>query len=408
MRDMIIRAQQLGLTIPGLNEALKGMYSEASSGFTEFLAGLVGTAGAPTIGKQKADQMREQAAADLASGAITQDQYDQKMKNISGKESPQASISPGQAGANEVLFNALYKGIDASQGLTETFQELEGPFDEMVKRMPAGKQLEGGAAEFQHLEALMKDAGFSGAAKGAEGLGKMTGNLLDAGGMTPEVIQALSTSTMELFNQAKGAKGATDKDALEAILPELTQLQKVQAMGGKLTPDEIALLKQADDEKLLPLKDVGTQQLETQKEIARNTAAMLGRGYSGDGGVSSDGGGATPTGAPIDRGPGYKWGGIAESGSGTYKLLHGREGIISPDMSPDQVNGVLRALGMSGAGGGGGSANISTQIMVNVTGGLNSEDVLKQFAQIVTTVMQRNVEGAASAMRSVMNGSGGN
>ena len=76
---------------------------------------------------------------------------------------------------------------------------------------------------------------------------------------------------MALFNQALGAKGATEKDALKAVLPELTQLQKDQAMGAKLTPEEMDLLAKAQAEGLLPMKDIQTQQLETLRGIEKNT-----------------------------------------------------------------------------------------------------------------------------------------
>jgi hypothetical protein len=278
MIDMLIRADQMGEKIPELEAFKRAMFEQEAGGLQQFYAGIVPGKG---------------------------------------------GISPEQAGANNDLFNALYAQIDSSLGLAETMKELQGPFDEMVKNMPKGTALTGDAAKFAHLEELMKDKGFAGAASGAEGLAKFTGGALDRGALTPEAIQAISTSMMTLYNQAMGAKGATSDDALRAILPELAALQRAQALGAKLTPDEIAMLKEADDKHLLPMLDVQTQQLVTQQGIRRAVEALAGINSSNTGTGGAGTGGASNfsnTGPPVKN---YAGGGFVPPGVVQPALLHG-------------------------------------------------------------------------------------
>lgn len=250
MVKMILRARELGQSIPELDAAVAQMLDDANKGLQQFYEGITPEGGKAGAGGAK------------------------------------------QGAASQVLFDAVYNASIGQLGLSETMAKFQATFDAMRKSMAPGTKLTGDAAEFAHLEKLMKNKEFSGAASGAEGLAKTTQGLLDSGNLTQQVVNALGTSMHTLFNQAlHGAEKAGDTparaqlDALKAILPELVQLQHAQELGAHLTKEQTERLEQARAAGLLPMKTLAEQQLDYTKQIAANTAG--GRGY-----------GAPPGGAP--------------------------------------------------------------------------------------------------------------
>lgn len=230
MIGMIQRSRELGEHIPEVDAALAEMAKSAEAGLEAFLGG--------QNGKNK---------------------------------------SPALAAANQQLFGAIAGSATAGMGAVDADQMMGKAFEELVKKLPKGAKLTGDTAEFAHMHHLLKDKDFAGAATGSKGLADITKALLDSGTLSQASVHSLGVGTDALYNQARGVKGATDKDALKAILPELTQLQHAQELGAKLTPKEVELLAKAQKDGLLPMKTLAEQSLGVEKQIAANT----GRGYPG-------------------------------------------------------------------------------------------------------------------------------
>lgn len=326
MIQMIQRERELGMHIPEMDAALKQMLEDASSGLDEFYQGLA--MGGPGSG-----------------GA-------------------------GQGKASQQLFDALYSATTAQYGLTETFNRLQGPFDDMVKSLPKGTHLHGAAAEFAQLEKLMKNDAFKGAASGAAGLAKYDKSMTDSGYASQKTTDAIGKSLETLYKQALGGaektglKGDKAQDAaLKAVLPLLTQLQHDAALGAKLTPEETKMLAEAQAEGLLPMKTLDEQQLDALHEIAANTR-------SGPGG----------------RVPGYADG--LEAGAITHTgpiMVHGS--MSSPEYMVTR-NQLER---MRGSGGG-----IQVQIHAPIT--LTGVKDAREISAAVMDAITRNVDGAADVI----------
>jgi hypothetical protein len=362
MRDMIMRAHELGQAIPAMQAALKQMFQDAVTGLEAFYGGLHG----------------------------------------SGKHD---TVSSEQASANQEIFAAVFAAAQAQMGLLDAAKAMQKAFELMMAHMPKGTQLTGQAAEAAHLMDLLKDAGFSDASKAAAGLAQALKYLTDTTMLSQATLDALSQSAMTLYNQAKSAPGATDKDALMAILPLLIQLQKAQAMGAKLTPDEVRLLADAQKAGILPMLDVQSQQLGVQQQIRDGIYLLANKpqdkpGAPGEPGGGPGGGpGGDPGGDHRRGGANYATGtmGFRDFGRGMPAWLHGNEAVLPKS----QLSNFIQEHG-----GAAGSTTVN-HMTFNLEGSMNDEAALNRLARTITGLLISNREGIGSAVVDKASGAGG-
>ena len=333
MVEMIKRAKELGETIPGMDAAIQAAVDRSIKGLKEFMDGIGATGEEGTL------------------------------------------LSPAAGAAVAGVFDAVTVAAEAQYGIVDAVDKLGGSFDAMMKKLPEGTALGAGASDFAHIKNLMDTSPeFKGAAKGAKGLADVTGGLIESGNLTPQAMDAIGASTVALYHQAKGATGATDLDALKAIAPELKEIQKAQALGMKLTPEEAKLMADAQKAGILPLEDIQTQQLKVQQDIRAGIGKL-------------NGDATTTPGAP----PGSH---------------HAAEGFFSPNMPGGPLRGGGTGLVVhpgeqvrvtpAGMKSGGWGSSMTTNLSVNLGTLVGDPGVL---GDMLKQLVDQGHEGAMSAIQ---------
>lgn len=366
MVQMIKRSKQLGLSIPEIDDAVQSMLQDAVGNLKVLLSSM---------------------------GAVG--------KN--GEFKPGANAA--QSAANSQILGAVFGAESAKVGVVQATQEMKESIEALLASLPSGEKLTGPAAQAAEMLDLLNDQGFKAAAEGGAAAGKVLKDLADSANLSQEALDAFGTTGKTLFDQAfAGAKnkGLSDEDARKAAeranLPLLTQMQHAEAMGLTLSPDAEAMLKQAQEDGILPMLSISEQQLAVLKQIrdgktgedSTTTPPPSSGGGDGSGGGADPGGHPTGGGGPDSHQNGFMAGLVAR----------GSQGVPSSAGGHSAMSHRSTAGGRARAGGGGVTVSVGGITVVS------QHADPRQVAQQVGDVLYRNVAPRLrSAIKDIGDGS---
>lgn len=265
MVAVIHRAKELGLVVPEIQDAVKGLVADATKELKDFFAG---------------------QGSGVAGG-----------RNQTGELT--GAVSPEQAAANETIFGAVFDANVALNGVVQAAMDTKDGLDALSKTLPEGMALTGSAGQAALVDKALDNPLFKGAATSSKAGATILGSLEKSDDLSQGVVDAFGTTLKS--NMAQAIAGTADlhvspdeqrKLAEEANLPLLAQLQHAEAEGAHLSDETKAELEQARTDGILPLKSIAEQSLDMERQI--RDAVLRGANLA----VPDSTDTTTPTGAP--------------------------------------------------------------------------------------------------------------
>jgi DNA-binding transcriptional MerR regulator len=348
---MIKRARELGLAIPEIEEFVKEALGGAAAG--------VGTA--------------------FGEGGIE-------------------IVTPEDAKAQAAIFSATFWANVEENGLIAAADAMKPAMDSMVEQLKElGIDPKTILGDVMAQMNLADNEQFRGAAEGAQGLKQTLEGLANSGYLTADSFAAFGQQANAAFEQAK-AGGASETQALQAILPLLASMQSAAAnYGFTLDANTQSLIEQAKTAGLAfptdpvsALTDAIHELTEAITGVPRNIDVHT--NYSSSGAPP-----AAPTGPPGEKYPEFAGGGVM-SRTG-YALLHGTPTTPEYIFTSDQMKG-LRAW-IAGGGNTGGSVSNTNDNRINLhvdaRGATDPWAVKKAVGDAVAELMDRGTHGKFNA-----------
>jgi hypothetical protein len=220
-----------------------------------------------SMGLQALGDVWDQLSAQAAQGSIQAQQMMAQMMQAAEAtgqipaqmaEAMEAGIDQMIAGLEQVLgglttvgeaqgdlFASAFWGAVGSKGLLAASDAMKASWETLSEK--GGPDLTGAMGQVGRLmELTQSNEQFRGAAQAGQGLSEMVQGMAAANMITAESFAALGQTAQQAFEQAVSG-GATEAEAITAILPYLAQAQQAAAMYGvELDANTQALIDQAE------------------------------------------------------------------------------------------------------------------------------------------------------------------